>query len=191
MTRMPELETDRLRVRELREGDLERAHHVLLTGFPREPGVTLEARRRWLEWTIMSYEQLAMLQQPPYGERAIVDRGSGELVGLVGLAPSLMPFGVLPSMADRAVTAERGYTPEVGMFWALALEHRRKGYAAEAARALIVYGFSVMHLKRMVATTEYDNEGSMGVMRSAGMRVERNPGAMPPWMQVVGIRENV
>ena len=27
---------------------------------------------RWFEWTIQSYDQLALLRQPPYGERAII-----------------------------------------------------------------------------------------------------------------------
>ena len=48
-----------------------------------------------------------------------------------------------------------------------------------------------MHLKRIVATTEHENAASIGVMRKAGMRLERNPFADPPWMQVVGIRDNV
>ena len=191
MTRMSLLESTRLHIRELREDDLETAHRILLTGFPSDPPVTLDARRAWLHWTILSYEQLALLYQPPYGERAIVHTQSHELIGLCGLVPLLMPFGMLPSLADPRATPERGYTPEVGLFWAIAPEHQRHGYAAEAARALIDYGFGVMHLKRIVATTEYHNMASMGVMRKAGMRLERNPGAMPPWMQVVGIRDNI
>jgi [ribosomal protein S5]-alanine N-acetyltransferase len=47
-----------------------------------------------------------------------------------------------------------------------------------------------MGLRRVVATTTYDNEASMGVMRKLGMRIERNPFPDPPWLQVVGILEN-
>ena len=37
-------------------------------------------RERWLRWTQLSYEQLAELRQPPYGERAIALNDSGSLV---------------------------------------------------------------------------------------------------------------
>ena len=187
---MPSLESTRLHIRELREDDLETVHRTLLAGFASDPPVSLEARRTWLHWTILSYEQLALLYQPPYGERAIVQTQTQELIGACGLVPSLMPFGMLPSLADPAVTPEHGYTPEAGLFWAIGPKHQRHGYATEAARALIDYGFGVMRLKRIVATTEYDNAASMGVMRRAGMRLERNPGAEPAWMQVVGICNN-
>ena len=55
---------------------------------------------------------------------------------------------------------------------------------------MIDYAFNALTLKRIVATTTYDNAASMGVMRKLGMRVERNPRSDPPWFQVVGILEN-
>jgi len=188
---MPLLESKRLHIRELTEDDLETVHRILLAGFPSDPPVTLNIRLTWLRWTILSYEQLALLYQPPYGERAIAHKQSQDLIGACGLVPLLMPFGMLPSLADRGVSPESGYSPEVGLFWAIALEHQRHGYATEAARALIDYGFGVMHLKRIVATTGSDNAASMRVMQKAGMRLERIPGANPHWMQVVGLRDNV
>jgi RimJ/RimL family protein N-acetyltransferase len=191
MTRMPLLESKRLHIRELREDDLETIHRILLAGFPSDPHVTREARGTWLHWTILSYEQLALLYQPPYGERAIVHTRSQEVIGACGLVPSLMPFGMLPSLADPVASRESGYSPEVGLFWAVAPEHQRNGYATEAARALIDYAFGRMHLKRIVATTEYENVASMGVMQRAGMRLERNTGAEPHFMQVVGVRDNL
>jgi len=42
-----------------------------------------------------------------------------------------------------------------------------------------------------VDTTTYDNVASMGVMRKLGMRVEKNPFLEPPWLQVVGVVENI
>jgi RimJ/RimL family protein N-acetyltransferase len=187
---MPLLDSPRLHIRELRQDDLDAVHRILLAGFPSDPPVMLEARSTWLHWTILSYEQLALLYQPPYGERAIVHTQTQQLVGACGLVPSLMPFGMLSSLADSAVSPERGYTPEVGLFWAISPEHQRHGYATEAARRLIDYAFGPMHLKRVVATTEYNNIASIGVMQKAGMRLERNPGAAPPFMQVVGVRNN-
>ncbi len=65
-----------------------------------------------------------------------------------------------------------------------------KVYAAEAGRALIEYGFRALSLKRIVATTTYDNEASIAVMRKIGMAVHRNPYSEPPWMQIVAVRES-
>jgi RimJ/RimL family protein N-acetyltransferase len=79
------------------------------------------------------------------------------------------------------------YSAEVGLFYAVSPAHRRKGYAAEAALALVDYGFETLQLRRIVATTEYENAASIGVMRKLGMSIARNPQSSPPWLQVVGI----
>jgi RimJ/RimL family protein N-acetyltransferase len=170
--RIPPLRTPRLTVRELAAGDRGAVEEVV--GGDRE---------RWLRWTALSYEQLAELRQPPYGERAIVLNDSARLVGLVGLVPSLGPFGLLPSWPERG----RRFLPEVGLYWAVAPALRRRGIAAEAAAALVDHAFAELELARVVATTERDNVASIGVMRRLGMRVEENPEPEPAWFQVVGI----
>jgi len=170
--RIPPLRTPRLTVRELEAGD--RAAVEAVIGGDRE---------RWLRWTELAYEQLAELRQPPYGERAIALNDSGSVVGLVGLVPSLGPFGLLPSWPEPG----RRFRPEVGLYWAVAPEHRRRGIAAEAAAALIDHAFAELDLARVVATTERENVASIGVMRRLGMRVEQNPEPEPAWFQVVGI----
>jgi RimJ/RimL family protein N-acetyltransferase len=170
--RIPPLRTSRLTVRELEAGDLPAVEQVDGGG-----------RERWLRWTALSYEQLAELRQPPYGERGIVLNDSGRLVGLVGLVPSLGPFGQLPSWPEPG----RRFRPEVGLYWAVAPAFRRRGIAAEAAAALIDHAFAELGLARVVATTERENLASIGVMRRLGMRVEENPEPEPAWFQVVGI----
>jgi [ribosomal protein S5]-alanine N-acetyltransferase len=81
-------------------------------------------------------------------------------------------------------------SPEIGLFYALSPAHQRQGYATEASQALIDYAFTQLQLKRMVATTTYENVASIAVMRKVGMRIEKNPSPDPPWFQVVGILEN-
>jgi RimJ/RimL family protein N-acetyltransferase len=54
---------------------------------------------------------------------------------------------------------------------------------------MVEYAFQNLGLRRVIATTTYDNEASMGVMRKLGMRIERNPFPDPPWLQVVGMLE--
>jgi RimJ/RimL family protein N-acetyltransferase len=187
---MPRLEAPRIHVREFEKDDLEDVHRILLEAFRGAPVATRDERRAWLNWTMLGYEQLALLNQPPYGERAIVLNHSQELIGIGGLVPLLMPFGQLPSFADPRASSDTRFTPEVGLFWAIAPAHQRKGYASEAARALIDYAFSDMNLKRLVATTEFDNPASKCVMQKVGMRLERNSHLEPRWMQVVGVLES-
>ncbi|HEV8638121.1 MAG TPA: GNAT family N-acetyltransferase [Chloroflexota bacterium] len=190
MTAMPSLETERLLIRPFGLEDLDACRRVM-DGGPSPDRPTRSARRRWLRWTVLSYGELAALRQPPYGDRAIVLKDTGAVVGAVGFVPSLMPFGQLPSFrADAPGTADRLSFPEVGLFWTLAPEHRGHGYATEAAAALIGYGFRELRLRRIVATTSYDNVASMAVMRRLGMRIDRNPHPDPRWLQVVGVLDH-
>lgn len=77
--RIPVLETERLIVRELTMDDLVAVNNVLNRIFDSE---TPPAEHRpWLQWTVLGYEMFAMLEQPHYGERAIVLRETGTFYG--------------------------------------------------------------------------------------------------------------
>lgn len=180
---MPELRSGRLLIREFTLGDLSAVEllDVELAG-GLEPG----ERRRWLEWTVLGYAQLDALHQPPYGDRAIELAASGELIGACGYAPCLGPFHQIPGL----FVGGAGYSSEVGLYWAVSPRRQRQGYATEAGAALIRYAFSELHLGRVVATTEYTNTASIGVMRKLGMHLGRNASAEPPWLQVVAHLDN-
>jgi RimJ/RimL family protein N-acetyltransferase len=199
--RMPPLTTERLLIREFVAGDLDAVHRLLdveLAGAATgaEGVLTLAARRRWLDWTVLNYEQLAYLRQPPYGDRAVALRSTDEIVGACGLVPCLAPFEQIPDLrrslaAPQSVAAgPTAFTPEVGLYWAVAPAHRGRGYATEAAAALIAYAFATLRLSRIVATTSHDNAASIGVMRKLGMRLTRNPFPEPLWLQTVGALDN-
>src|SRR5437870_6106595 len=175
--RMPALQTERLLIRELEFDDLPAVHQLLDVDLAAtdwgEAAGTLGARQRWLEWTVLGYEQLAKLRQPPYGDRAIVLKGTGELVGACGLVPCLGPFDQIPALRATAEDAPRGGSvAEVGLYWVISPAHQRQGYATEAARALVVHAFSALNLQRIIATTGYSNGPSIAVMRKLGMRLE-------------------
>ena len=196
MTRMPPLETARLMIRPFVMADLDALHQILdvelsEADFGSEGAQSLDERREWLEWAVLNYDQLAKMYQPPYGDRAIVLKQSGQLIGAIGYVPCMMPFGQLPAFAaGQGEATARLATCELGLYYALAPAHQRKGYTSEAAAAMVEYAFQSMQLRRVVATTTFDNEASMGVMRKLGMRIERNPFPDPPWLQVVGFIEN-
>jgi len=47
---------------------------------------------------------------------------------------------------------------------------QRRGYASEAARAIVAWGFAQPGVQRIVANCRFDNLGSMRVLEQAGMR---------------------
>ena len=196
MTRMPPLETARLIIRPFVMPDLDALHRIVdvelsEADFGTQGAQSLDERREWLEWAVLNYDQLAKMYQPPYGDRAIVLKQSGQLIGAIGYVPCMMPFGQLPAFADGLDEATRRLaTCELGLYYGLAPAHQRQGYASEAAAAMVEYAFQSLGLRRVVATTTYDNAGSMGVMRKLGMQIERNPFPDPPWLQVVGMLEH-
>jgi ribosomal-protein-alanine N-acetyltransferase len=196
MKEMPTLETIRLIIRPFAMEDLIDVHRLFdielnSDDLHTEKMDTMKERAEWLEWSVLNYTQLAKLYQPPYGDRAIMMKKTGKLIGSCGYVPCLMPFEQLPNFSYHNTSGKLGHaTPEFGLFYAISPSHQRQGYASEAAQALVDYAFQHLDLKRVIATTDFDNNASMGVMRKLGMRVEKNPLAEPPWLQVVGVVEN-
>lgn len=193
---VPALETERLLIRPFLVDDLAAIHQILdvelaQAEFGTEGAKTMDERAQWLQWTILNYVELAKLYQPPYGDRAVVLKQSGQLIGACGYVPCLDAFEQLPSF--HPPVRESGpalNTTEFGLFYAISPSVQRQGYATEAARALMDYAFAHLKLKRIIATTTADNAASMQVIRHLGMRIETNPLPEPSWLQVVGILEN-
>jgi [ribosomal protein S5]-alanine N-acetyltransferase len=194
--RMPTLETDRLLIRPFTLDDLAAIHQLLdvelaSADFGTEGAKSLDERRQWLQWTVLNYEELAKLHQPPYGDRAIVLKDDQALIGAGGYAPCLDAFGQLPAFGTAHDAARRGLTTTAfGLYWAVSPRYQRRGYAAEAGGALVRHAFTNLNLRRIIATTTHDNAASRGVMRKLGMRVEPNPYPEPPWLQAVGVLDN-
>ena len=195
-TEMPPLETERLLIRPFTLQDLPNVHQLLdLDLAPiNPPGSaspqqgTLSERQRWLQWTVLSYAQLANLYQPPYGDRAIILKSSRRLIGACGFVPAFGPYQQLPGFsAGQPAMYPAPNQPEFGLYYAVTPSLQRLGYATEAANSLVDYAFQALHLKRVIATTTYDNLASMGVMRKLGMRILKNPAPEPTWLQVVGV----
>ena len=191
MRMIPLLESERLIIRPFVMDDLEIIHRIMDVCFDDgshvHDAVAWAARREWLQWQVLNHAQLAKLFQPPYGDRAIVLRETGALIGSIGVVPCLDVYEQLPGFGGLQNPKA---TNEMGLFWAIDPAHQGKGYASEAARVLIQHLFTAHNLKRIIATTEYDNIASQAVMQKLGMRIERNPVPTPPWLQMVGVLEN-
>jgi RimJ/RimL family protein N-acetyltransferase len=89
---------------------------------------------------------------------ALEHRGTGTLLGYTGLwpVPASLP---IESGGDAAV--------EVG--WRLAFEAWGQGYATEAARAALRFGFDEIELTEVVSFTSVHNLRSQALMRRLGM----------------------
>ena len=172
---MPVLTTARLFVRPFEPADLDAVVALLDDGFG---PASRDQRAAWLDWAVRNVAALSDLCQPPFGDRAVVRQRDGQRVG---------SFGRVPLLAGR--TTDR-FTPELGLFWAVAPAYRGHGYAAEAAAAVVDFAFGHLNAARVVAMAEHDNAASIAVMRRLGMTVWANPTAEPPWFQTVGVRAN-
>ena len=70
MTAMPALETRRLIVRPFELSDLDAVYQLFdVDLFPNNSGKnkieTMQERLEWLQWSVLNYQQLAKLRQPP------------------------------------------------------------------------------------------------------------------------------
>ncbi len=185
--------TERLIIREFRPSDLGEIYRILDVELKfidsTEQDSSIGQRKKWLDWTIQSYEQNRLLLNPPYGDHAIVLKDSLQVIGTCGFVPVLAPLGLIPYyryIADVSDT-ERNY-PEVGLFCAVSSHYQCRGFAHEASMALMKYGFDKLMLQRIVGITHLYNNPSIAVLKRLGMKVEVLPDHK--WMQVVGIAEN-
>jgi ribosomal-protein-alanine N-acetyltransferase len=89
-------------------------------------------------------------------------------------------FGLyLMSLREKAVPVgicglvKRASLEDVDIGFALLPQYRCRGYAAEAAGAVLAYGRRVFGLKRIVAVTSPGNQASIAVLEKIGLRFER------------------
>lgn len=147
---MAELTTDRLLLRHWRDSDL-------------DPWADMNADPEVREFfpTVLTRDESAAsmtrfqadLESRGYGWWALEVRATGAFVGFTGLDPvdDGLPFtGV-----------------EIG--WRLARSAWGHGYASEAARAVLAYGFDALELPEILAITAVGNVRSQAVMRRIGM----------------------
>jgi len=187
------IETERLEIRPFEIYDLPIIHRILDQTFGSgdkiDDQIALQERRSWLEWSILNQKWYPQLHQPPYGDRAIVLKSTLDLIGSIGYVPLLDVYEQIPELSNGQSLGDYASTA-FGLFWVIDPPHQRLGYASEAARAMISFAFKELHLKRVIATTEYTNTASQGVMQKVGMQITHNPLPEPSWLQIVGILEN-
>jgi RimJ/RimL family protein N-acetyltransferase len=151
-------------------------------------GVVLETPRLTLR--LMTLEDasfiLSLLNEPSF-HRYIGDKGVRDLDGArryivdgpmrsyerfgFGLWVVTLRDGATPIGMCGLLKRDSLEDPDIGFaylpaFWG-------KGYAHEAAEAVMTYGRRVLKLARIVAVTNPDNDASANVLRKVGLRFDR------------------
>jgi len=144
-----EILTERLRLRRVRESDLPAVEALGADGRVMAPfggPATKEKSREWLARLLAHWTKHA------FG-RFFVEHADA-FVGVVGLSRTEFDAGIVPG---------------VEISWRLAFDQWGKGYATEAARAVIDDGFGRVGLPEIVSVTTPDNLRSRRVMDRLGM----------------------
>jgi RimJ/RimL family protein N-acetyltransferase len=147
-----ELRTERLVIREIRHDDEPAVHHYgsdeevtrYLTWGPNSPTDTTAYLKR---------VAIEAGREPRTSFTFAVATLEGELIGVANLA-----------ISEEASTGELGYV--------LARESWGHGYATEAARRLIDFGFDDLGLRRITGICHPDNLASARVLEKSGMHPE-------------------
>ncbi len=150
--RIPTIDTPHLRLRPFEERDLDPLADIysdvevmrfLNDGKPRDRAET--------------WHQIAMFighwHFRGYGVWAVEEKGSGEFVGRVGL---FYPEG----------------WPGLEVIWTIARSRWGRGYATEAGRASIEYGFNSVRAPRLISIIHPGNRNSIRVAEKVGERLD-------------------
>ena len=146
------LQTERLTLRNWTEADFEPFCHMCA-----DPEVM-----KYFPATLTRHESLSLalnikslIDARGWGAWAVEDRHQREFIGFVGLH---IPQDNLP------------FSPCVELAWRLATPYWGSGYATEAAKAAINFGFGELALAEIVAFTAAINHPSRRVMDKIGMQ---------------------
>ncbi len=143
------LETERLRLRSYTEADI--TELLPLIGTREVAATTLRIAHPYTEQDARGF--LEMAKDPDKIWLAIALRVDGRQIGGIGLR-----------VDQQHRHAELGY-------W-LGLPYWGKGYATEAAREMLRYGFEDLHLHRIFASHFKHNPVSGRILKKIGMRYE-------------------
>jgi ribosomal-protein-alanine N-acetyltransferase len=146
------IRTERLTIRAFTIDDVPAIHAVLYAdatamhfiGGPHSPERTRQGIAGYIE-----HQRAA-----GYSFWAVTDTDSGELIGEAGLYPM------------------NGVGPDIELGYALGRDWWGKGYATEAAGAILDAAFEHLGARRVVAVAKRENTGSLHVLDKLGFRFE-------------------
>jgi RimJ/RimL family protein N-acetyltransferase len=146
----PVLDTERLRLRPFTRDDTDTLHAHWTDPDVRRylwDGAVIERAQA----AAMVEESLATFAARRFGFWIVQDRADGGFVGFAGLRAGADP-------------------DDVELYYGLAPERWRRGYATEAARAVLRYGFETLVHARILIRTDGPNVASRAVIERLGGR---------------------
>jgi len=154
-TTIKHIETDRILLREWEATDFSRfakmnADPLIMEYFPR---VLDEVRSKHLFKHFQEH-----FAKHGYGLYALENKDNHEFMGFVGL---------------NNIEFKAPFTPAVEIAWRLDYDYWGKGYATEAARAVLKHAFEDLKLEEVVAYCVYDNDRAVKVMEKLGMKRDK------------------
>lgn len=168
---MRTIETERLVLRRSTAAERDTVYRILVQELEGE-GFTRDDFDAELQF------DLSLTQQPfgqHFGRPNIFRKADNRYVGFCPLMPRLCTPKELSLYASSPTASPRTNTVEAELGWAISDLYRSNGYATEAARGLIEYGFCELHLPRILAFTTRNNVASIRVMEKLGMRIGFHP----------------
>jgi len=146
------LRTSRLLLRPWRDEDI--AAFAEMSADPAVMKYLLPLSKRGLSVETWVARKRAHWAEHGFGQWVVELPGAASFIGVVGL---------------ETVSYEAHFTPAVEVAWRLTRPYWSHGYATEAARASLDYGFGQLGLDEIVAVTVPANRRSRQVMRRLGM----------------------
>lgn len=145
------LETNRLFLRRMNETDKDSVFamrsDVEVMRFIRAPQIKKSEAENWINLISSRWETEKI------GFCAMVEKTSNQFIGWCGLW----------RLAEN---------DEIEVGYALFKEFWGKGYAAEASKAFLDYGFNQLNLEKIVAVANPENKSSRRVMEKLGMKYD-------------------
>ncbi len=149
------LQTNRLLLRPLKPSDVEAFfamnNNPNVNAYLRNPITTLQEAEKYVQKIINEYMQNGI------GRYAVILKENNRLIGFSGL--------------KFRATEENGFSNFYDLGYRFAEEYWRKGFATEAAKAWLEYGFNEMNLSVIHACAVTDNVGSNAVLQKLGFEL--------------------
>lgn len=151
----PILQTERLRLRPFRVGDLKALHALYadsenLRWWGTDPSPSVDETRRMMRWHVAYHPFQYVLW-------AIEEKKGKRLIGMINYHRR--------DMRERRV--------EVG--WIMAADRQGKGYMTEAARVLLGYLIDRLKIHKVEALIRRENKPSAALAKRLGFRLEGGP----------------
>ena len=151
---IPSLETERLNMRPFSRHDLDPFTEIIadveVIQYATYTGDVMSRAQVW-NWLCLMIGHWYMRG---FGIWAVEEKATGKLIGRIGL-----------QFLD--------WYDDVELVWMLKKSAWGKGFAAEGARAAIIYGFNTLDLQRMTSVIHTVNEPSIRLAERLGMIFER------------------